>query len=73
MNFDKLRLVADRAGSGEKEEAMLTSIMKEQKGEFRKFVNILSDAGVCRWSRGCVWGVCVRVCVWCVCLKSEIQ
>jgi hypothetical protein len=55
---------------------MLTSIMKEQKGEFRKFVNILSDAGVCGWPRGCVLVcvvcvVCVYVCV--VCLKSEIK
>lgn len=52
MNFDKLRLVADRAGSGEKEEAMLTSTMTEQKGEFRKFINILSSAGLSRGSGG---------------------
>ncbi|EKX48314.1 hypothetical protein GUITHDRAFT_86078 [Guillardia theta CCMP2712] len=48
MNFDKLRLVADRAGSGEKEEAMLASIIPEKKGEFRKFINILSKSGLKR-------------------------
>ena len=52
MNFDKLRLVADRAGSGDKEEAMLTSTMKETKGEFRKFIQILSGAGISRGSGG---------------------
>lgn len=51
MNFDKLRLVADRAGSGNKEEAMLTSTMKETKGEFKNFINILSGAGLSRGSK----------------------
>jgi len=90
MNFDKLRLVADRAGSGTKEEvlrrerggrrvgeswcerdsararthththththtqAMLASSMPEKKGEFQKFINILSGAGLARGSGGCV-------------------
>jgi len=48
MNFDKLRLVADRAGSGEKEDAMLTSTMTEKSGEFKNFINILSGAGLTR-------------------------
>ena len=48
MNFDKLRLVAERAGAGEKEDAMLTSTMVEKPGEFRKFVKILSEAGLAR-------------------------
>jgi len=52
MNFDKLRLVADRAGSGTKEEAMLASSMPEKKGEFQKFINILSGAGLARGSGG---------------------
>ena len=33
-------------GSGTKEEAMLSSSMVEKKGEFLKFVNMLSSAGI---------------------------
>eukprot|EP00287_Rhodomonas_sp_CCMP768_P018870 CAMPEP_0202818052 /NCGR_PEP_ID=MMETSP1389-20130828/8047_1 /ASSEMBLY_ACC=CAM_ASM_000865 /TAXON_ID=302021 /ORGANISM="Rhodomonas sp., Strain CCMP768" /LENGTH=551 /DNA_ID=CAMNT_0049490343 /DNA_START=322 /DNA_END=1977 /DNA_ORIENTATION=- len=45
MNFDKLRLVASRSGSGEREEAMLVSTIPEARGEFKKFMNILSEVG----------------------------
>jgi len=109
MNFDKLRLVADRAGSGTKEEvlrrerggrrvgeswcerdsararahththththihthththtqAMLASSMPEKKGEFQKFINILSGAGLARGSGGCVLFVVLFVPLFC--------
>jgi len=48
MNFDKLRTVADRSGSSEKEEAMLTSTIKEKKGEFLRFMDVLGKAGLSR-------------------------
>eukprot|EP00290_Baffinella_frigidus_P006711 CAMPEP_0180131270 /NCGR_PEP_ID=MMETSP0986-20121125/8326_1 /TAXON_ID=697907 /ORGANISM="non described non described, Strain CCMP2293" /LENGTH=645 /DNA_ID=CAMNT_0022071127 /DNA_START=78 /DNA_END=2015 /DNA_ORIENTATION=+ len=48
MNFDKLRVVADRTAAGEREEAILSSKIPETPGAFKRFVNILSDAGVKR-------------------------
>eukprot|EP00286_Rhodomonas_abbreviata_P001893 CAMPEP_0181291300 /NCGR_PEP_ID=MMETSP1101-20121128/1891_1 /TAXON_ID=46948 /ORGANISM="Rhodomonas abbreviata, Strain Caron Lab Isolate" /LENGTH=550 /DNA_ID=CAMNT_0023395677 /DNA_START=352 /DNA_END=2004 /DNA_ORIENTATION=- len=48
MNFDKLRLVASRSGSGQREEAMLVSTIPEERGAFRAFVDKLKDAGVRR-------------------------
>mmetsp|Transcript_49353 Transcript_49353/g.116298 ORF Transcript_49353/g.116298 Transcript_49353/m.116298 type:complete len:605 (-) Transcript_49353:582-2396(-) len=52
MNFDKLRVVASRSGSGERAEAMLVSTIPESPGEFKKFVDILSQVGIRRGSGG---------------------
>jgi len=52
MNFDKLRTVADRAGSGERQEALLCSAIPEVKGSFRRFITLLSKAGVKRGPGG---------------------
>lgn len=48
MNFDRLRLVAERAGTGSKSEAMLATFIDEEKGAFRDFIYKLSGAGVQR-------------------------
>jgi len=48
MNFDRLRFVAERSGTGTKSEAMLATFIPEQRGSFREFVYALSDAGIQR-------------------------
>lgn len=48
MNFDRLKVVAERAGVGDKAEAMLATFIPEEKGSFRKFIHTLGDAGLAR-------------------------
>lgn len=48
MNFDRLKIVAERAGVGDKAEAMLATFIPEEKGSFRQFIHTLGDAGLAR-------------------------
>eukprot|EP00617_Octactis_speculum_P019209 CAMPEP_0185772526 /NCGR_PEP_ID=MMETSP1174-20130828/69525_1 /TAXON_ID=35687 /ORGANISM="Dictyocha speculum, Strain CCMP1381" /LENGTH=584 /DNA_ID=CAMNT_0028458857 /DNA_START=136 /DNA_END=1890 /DNA_ORIENTATION=+ len=48
MNFDRLRVVAERADVGDKAEAMLATFIPEEKGSFLNFINILAGAGLSR-------------------------
>jgi len=42
------RFVAERSGTGQREEAMLATFILEEKGSFRRFIHQLSDAGIAR-------------------------
>eukprot|EP00746_Dinoflagellata_sp_MGD_P081303 gnl/MRDRNA2_/MRDRNA2_32353_c0_seq1.p1 gnl/MRDRNA2_/MRDRNA2_32353_c0~~gnl/MRDRNA2_/MRDRNA2_32353_c0_seq1.p1 ORF type:complete len:594 (-),score=113.33 gnl/MRDRNA2_/MRDRNA2_32353_c0_seq1:77-1696(-) len=45
MNFDKLKVVCDRSGSGTQESALLVSTLTERPGEFLRFIQTLVHAG----------------------------
>ncbi len=43
MNFDRLRFVAERAGVGEEREALLAVTIPEERGSFRRFLQVMGD------------------------------
>ena len=43
MNFDRLRLVAERAEVGEEREALLAVTIPEERGSFRRFCELIGD------------------------------
>ncbi|KAK2882427.1 threonine deaminase [Arthroderma sp. PD_2] len=46
MNFDRLRFVAERAGLGEKKEALLRVTIPEQPGSFSKLIDVVMPHSV---------------------------
>ncbi|KAM5431399.1 threonine deaminase [Microsporum canis] len=53
MNFDRLRFVAERAGLGEKKEALLRVSIPEQPGAFSKLIDIIMPHSVTEFSYRC--------------------
>ncbi len=43
MNFDRLRFVAERAEIGERREAIFAVTIPEQRGSFRRFIELIGD------------------------------
>ena len=43
MNFDRLRFVAERADVGEEREALFAVTLPEERGSFRRFVQLIGD------------------------------
>ena len=43
MNFDRLRFVAERAEVGEEREALLAVTIPEERGSFRRFLELIGD------------------------------
>ncbi|MDO5290609.1 MAG: threonine ammonia-lyase, biosynthetic [Pseudomonadota bacterium] len=43
MNFDRLRFVAERAEVGEEREALLAVTIPEERGSFRRFLQVIGD------------------------------
>jgi threonine dehydratase len=43
MNFDRLRFVAERAGVGEESEALFAVSLPEERGSFKRFVQLVGD------------------------------
>lgn len=47
MNFDRLRLVADLAAVGARQEAIFVTTIPEQLGSFQNFMDVaLADTGI---------------------------
>ncbi|KAI4300465.1 hypothetical protein L6164_033841 [Bauhinia variegata] len=46
MNFDKLKLVAELANVGRKQEAVLVTTMKEEPGSFKSFCEMVGDMNI---------------------------
>ena len=45
MNFDRLRFVAERAEFGEKREALFAVTIPEERGSFKRFVELMGSSG----------------------------
>jgi threonine dehydratase len=45
MNFDRLRFVAERAEFGEKREALFAVTIPEERGSFKRFVELMGHSG----------------------------
>jgi len=45
MNFDRLRFVAERAEFGEKREALFAVTIPEERGSFKRFVELMGNSG----------------------------
>jgi threonine dehydratase len=46
LNFDRMRFVAERAEVGEQREALFAVTIPEERGSFRRFVNLLGGRGI---------------------------
>lgn len=44
MNFDKLRVVTELANVGRQQEAVLATIMPEERGSFKQFCELVSSS-----------------------------
>ena len=46
MNFDRLRFVSERAEIGERREAVFAVTIPEQRGSFRRFIELIGDRAI---------------------------
>src|SRR5690606_18189068 len=46
LNFDRMRFVAERAEVGEQREALFAVTIPEERGSFRRFVNLLGGRAI---------------------------